>query len=119
MWRSQLHYNQVGLLRFELKSMAPEDAFSPVEMIQLDEFIKLREIEGLSDNWVYYIRQFITNYLDFVKWMIDKEKTLNYFTILKKKQSVTSYRKRVYQIRKFLSYLGIKWAEQINPPPEP
>jgi len=82
--------DKVGLLRFELKSMAPEDGFSAVELSQLDEFIKLREIEGLSDEWVYYIRQFITDYLDFVKWKINKEKTLNYFTTLKKKQAVTS-----------------------------
>jgi len=109
----------MGLLRFERKSMAPEAVISPVEKKYLDEFIKLREIEGLSDTWVYYIRNFITDYLDFVKWKIDKEKTLDYFTIIQKKQSITTYRKRVYQIRKFLSYLGVGWAVQINPPPEP
>jgi integrase/recombinase XerD len=110
---------KMGLLRFERKSMAPEAVSSPVEKKYLDEFIKLREIEGLSDSWVYYIRNFITDYLDFVKWNIDKEKTLDYFTIIQKKQSITTYRKRVYQIRKFLSYLGVEWAVQINPPPEP
>jgi len=109
----------MGLLRFERKSMAPEAAFSPVEKKHLDEFIKLREIEGLSNSWVYYIRNFITDYLDYVKWKIDKGKTLDYFTTIQKKQSTTTYRKRVYQIRKFLSYLGVGWAGQINPPPEP
>jgi len=109
----------MGLLRFERKSMAPEAVFSPVEKKYLDEFIKLREIEGLSDTWVYQIRSFITDYLDYNNWKIEKEKTLNYFTIIQKKQATTTYRKRVYQIRKFLSYLGFEWATQINPPPEP
>jgi len=40
-------------------------------------------------------------------------------TIIQKKQATTTYRKRVYQIRKFLSYMDIEWATQINPPPEP
>jgi integrase/recombinase XerD len=111
--------NSVGLLRFERKSMAPEAMVPPVEKKYLDEFIKLRQIEGLSDTWLYQIRMFITDYLDFVKWIIDKEKTLDYFAILQKKQSTTSYRKRVYQIRKFLSHLNVQWAGQINPPPEP
>ncbi len=111
--------NFMGLLRFERKSMAPEAMVSPVEKKYLDEFIKLRTIEGLSDTWLYQIRMFVTDYLDFVRWIIDKEKTLDYFTILQKKQSTTSYRKRVYQIRKFLSHLNIEWANQINPPPEP
>lgn len=64
--------------------MAPEVMFSPFDSSQLIEFIKLREIEGLSDTWMYYIRKFITDHLDFVKWKIDKGKTLNYFTILKR-----------------------------------
>jgi len=109
----------MGLLRFERKSMAPEAMVPPVEKKYLDEFIKLREIEGLSDTWVYQIRSFITDYLDYIKWSIDKEKTLDYFTIIQKKQATTTYRKRVYQIRKFLSYLGVGWSTQINPPPEP
>jgi len=99
--------------------MAPEALFSTVDRKQLDEFIKLREIEGLSDSWVYHIKNFILDYLDYIKWKINKEKTLDYFTLLKKKHSTTTYRKRVYQIRKFLSYLGTEWADQINPPPEP
>ena len=109
----------MGLLRFERKSMSPEAIVPPVEKKYLDEFIKLREIEGLSDTWVYQIRSFITDYLDYIKWSIDKEKTLDYFTIIQKKQATTTYRKRVYQIRKFLSYLGVGWSTQINPPPEP
>ena len=38
--------------------------------------------------------------------------------MLRKKYSTTSYRKKLYQIRKFLSYLGVAWANNIQPPTE-
>ena len=90
-----------------------------VERNKLNEFIQLREIEGVSDKWLYHIRFFVTTYLDYVQWKIDKQKTLQYLTLIKKKYSTTTYRKRVYQIRKFLSFLHIDWANDINPPSEP
>jgi len=85
----------------------------------LNEFLKLREIEGLSDKWVYEIEKFVTNYLNFVNWEVDKTKTLEYLTKLGKRYSVTGYRKKLYQIRKFLDYINVGWAKQINPPQEP
>lgn len=90
-----------------------------VESSKLNEFIQLREIEGVSDKWLYYIRLFVATYLDYVQWKIDKQKTLQYLTLIKKKYSITSYRKRVYQIRKFLIFLHIDLANEINPPSEP
>jgi len=113
----------MGLLRFELKSMAPEADkdiyFTPVEQNMVDEFISFREVGGLSNNWLYHIRQFITTYLDYVDWNIDKKKTLEYLNKIQKRYSITAYRKQVYQIRKFLSFIHIDWAKDINPPPEP
>ena len=58
-------------------------------------------------------------YLDYVKWQIHKGQTLDF---LKKKQgyySTVTYRKLVFQIRKFLVYLEIKWAQDISAPSEP
>ena len=38
---------------------------------------------------------------------------------LQEKYTTTSYRKRVYQIRKFLRFKNIDWADNIKPPSEP
>ena len=120
----------MGLLRFERKSMAPEATrkngqatgektynFS-VDKKQLDEHIKLLKISGLSDKWVYIIRYYVTDYLDYTNWTTDKEKTLDYLGKIKEKYNASYYRKWVYQVRKFLEYLNIEWAKQLNPPTE-
>ena len=66
-----------------------------------------------------HIRLFVTTHLDYVHWKIDKQKTLQYLTRIIKKYSIITYRKRVYQIRKFLIFLHIDWANKINQPSEP
>ncbi|MBN1860460.1 MAG: site-specific integrase [Candidatus Thermoplasmatota archaeon] len=76
-------------------------------------------MEGLSNKWIGRIEAFLTEYLDYIDWKIDKSKTLKYFECIKDKYSIASYRKCVYQIRKFLEYLGIAWSNKLNPPPEP
>ena len=50
---------------------------------------------------------------------IDEDKTLEHLKMLQGRYSTTSYRKRVYQIRKFLLFLKVDWAKDIGPPAEP
>jgi integrase/recombinase XerD len=73
----------------------------------------------LSDKWIYHIKGYILNYLKYCKWTIDKKTTLDYLLKIRETQSTTSYRKIVYQIRKFLIYLNFDWANDIKPPSEP
>jgi len=50
---------------FEPGSEAPEApvdvSITPVNCNNLDEYIGFRQVEGLSDKWIDYIRRFITN----------------------------------------------------------
>jgi integrase len=50
---------------------------------------------------------------------VEEQKTINYFMNLKNNYSTTSFRKRLYQIRKFLLYLNLDWGNQFKAPPEP
>jgi len=113
----------VGPPEFESGSLAPKAVFDrskrTIKSEQLDEFMAFREIEGLCDEWVELTRQFIHQYLDFVNWSIDKKNTLKYLNKIRIKHSTTYYRKKAYQIRKFLTYLDIDWAKDIKPPSEP
>ena len=84
----------------------------------VDKFFKLREIEGTSDKWLIRCKRWIIRYLEFVNWKIDEDMTLQYLIMLKDKYSQTTYRKRVYQIKKYLTYLGIEWANNIKLPSE-
>jgi len=85
----------------------------------LDKFLKLRSINGISDRWLYDVRVTLEGFIKSVGLPIDENKTLDYLKQLQEKYSTTSYRKRVYQIRKFLSFIHIDWANNIKPPSEP
>jgi len=85
----------------------------------LDKFLKLRCINGLSNGWLHDVRVTLESFIKSVGLPIDENKTLDYLKQLQEKYSTTSYRKRVYQIRKFLSFIHIDWASNIIPPSEP
>ncbi len=113
----------MGPPEFESGSLAPK-AIRCEEIISVDDgifedFIGFRGVNGLSDEWIYLIRYYIKNYLVFVDWKINRKNTLSYFNKIRDNNSITSFRKQVYQIRKFLTYLNIEWAKDIRPPSEP
>jgi len=86
---------------------------------EVEEYLSLLEVNGLSDRWIYAVRHHLVKYLDFTGWKIDRTRTLDYLKIIKERTSTSYYRKITYQIRKFLNYLGIEWANDIKPPAEP
>jgi integrase/recombinase XerD len=88
-------------------------------MDDVNRFFTLRDIEGVSYKWLSKCKRWVIRYLDFVGWKIDEDKTYNYFKRLKDKYSQATYRKRAYQIKKYLTYLKIDWADDIKLPPEP
>jgi hypothetical protein len=65
-------------------------------------------LEGLSKKWHYQCEIYLRKYLDYVHWKIDENKTLEYYQLLNKNKSLNYYKKEVYQIRKFLTYLNIE-----------
>ena len=84
----------------------------------LDKYFALREVNGISDRWLGRVKIFIKEYLNAVNWNIEEMSTLRYFNSLKHESNVCYYRKKVFQIRKFLKYLGYGWADNIKPPSE-
>jgi integrase/recombinase XerD len=97
----------------------PELDYISVNSNQLEEYLCLRKVEGLTNKWVNTIKVNIENYLNTYKWKINKKQTLDYLLKLSKKYSTSTYIKKVYQIRKFLNYLNIEWSKDIIPPPKP
>ena len=85
----------------------------------LDTYLLKRKLGGISDDWLAHIEYVLENYLESIDWQVDESKTLHYFGQLKDNYSTCSYRKRAYQIRKFLQANNIIWADQIQIPPEP
>jgi integrase len=84
-----------------------------------ETYLKLRDVEGITKEWQRDCERWIEQYLDFVDWKVDENKTLAYFQKLKDTSPVTYYRKRALQIRRFLQYLKVDWASKIKLPSEP
>jgi len=76
-------------------------------------------MEGITEGWASDIEFWLQGYLDNVNWELDEEKTFHYLEQLKDNYSTSSYRKRAYQIKRFLQSLNVDWAEHIRPPAEP
>lgn len=90
-----------------------------VEKDTLLTYLSLREIEGITKEWLGATRSYLTHYLDYVDWEIYQDKTLEYLKHHLKNNSLTYYRKKAHQIRRFLTYLNIGWANDIRVPAEP
>ena len=54
-----------------------------------NKYITLRGLEGLSKKWHYQCEIYLKKYLEFVKWKIDENKTLEYYQLLKKNKSIS------------------------------
>ena len=113
-------------MRFELKSLAPQATpYGEKQTVNITEdtlkqYLDILEINGICHDWKISVDRFILQpYFNYLHWHITFKNTLEYLKILKDKHSLSYYRKQVYQIRKFLEYLGIEWAIKLNPPPEP
>jgi hypothetical protein len=116
----------VGLSEFESESLAPkamsygEKQSINVTKDTLKQYLDVLEINGLGNEWKYSVDKCILQpYFQHLNWNITFGDTLDYLKLLKDKHSLSYYRKEVYQIRKFLEYLGVEWSKKLNPPPEP
>jgi integrase len=78
-----------------------------------------RRLEGISERWAYDIKVTLQKYLDYVEWEINEQKTLTYLEQLRDHYSICSYRKRAYQIRRFLKHFDVSWIDEISLLPEP
>jgi len=104
---------------FKLGKRDPTGEKQQILKNDFGKYILRRDIERLSNQWQNQCKQWLKDYLDVVSWKIDENKTLAYYKQLKETSPVTYYRKKVYQIRKFLNYLKVEWASTIKLPPEP
>ena len=116
----------MGLSEFESESLAPKAmSYGEKQSINItkdafNQYLDILDINGIGHDWKYSIDKCILQpYFEYLDWRITFRDTLEYLKIIKDKHSLSYYRKEVYQIRKFLEYLGIDWAIKLNPPSEP
>ena len=87
--------------------------------IDLEEYLNTIELSGITNDHKKEVRRYLSRFLDYVGTPIDKTKSLAYFKQLKDNYSIATYKKEMYQILKYLTYLGIDWAKNIQLPSDP
>jgi len=84
----------------------------------VNKYFSIREINGTSIKWIEKIKHWLYEYLDYIDFKISEKTTFDYLKMIKEKHSINFYRKKAYQIRKFLDYIGCSWCMNIKPPQE-
>jgi integrase/recombinase XerD len=94
---------------FEPESTAREGAKKKLEI-----YLSIRELEGITTKWFKELKKWLYSYLEVVNWRMEQKATLEYLMTLKNKYSVETYRKRTHQIKRFLRYCNVDWADEIH-----
>jgi len=90
-----------------------------VNQSYLYEYLEVRKLENLSEKWLYQIQLFLRDYLESCNYSLSRGKTITYLNLIRKKYHQTTFRKREYQIRRFLRYLDLNYMEKVKIIPEP
>jgi integrase/recombinase XerD len=90
-----------------------------MEEKDLDEYLDTIELSGITLGHKKEVSRYLSRYLDYLDNRIDKPKSLAYFKQIKEEYSIATYKKEMYQILKYLKYLGINWAKTIELPSDP
>jgi len=83
---------------------------------ELGLYLKKISLKIESRRWLKNIERILRDFLASQKGGISKERTFNYLIKLKARDDVETFRKKAFQIRKFLRYLKIEWANEIEIP---
>jgi integrase/recombinase XerD len=85
----------------------------------LKDYLDTIELSGITIGHRKEVERFLDNYLTYMNGDTDKAKSLSYFKILKDDCSIAYYKKQMYQILKFLTYVKVEWAKDIELPSDP
>jgi len=105
-------------LRFELKTSSVSGVFH-MEEKTLDEYLDTIELSGITLGHKKEVERYLSRYMEYLDKRLDKPKSLAYFKQIKEEYSLATYKKEMYQILKYLKYLGIDWANTIELPSDP
>jgi integrase/recombinase XerD len=97
----------------------PCQGLTRIEEKTVDEYLDIKALSGVTNSHLYETKRFLNHYLKYVNFKIDKSKSLQYFAYLKDNYKISTYRKTVYQILKFLNFIKIDWTNEIKLPAEP
>ncbi|UCD13393.1 MAG: tyrosine-type recombinase/integrase [Thermoplasmatales archaeon] len=76
-------------------------------------------LSGITKRHRKEVKRYLIHYAEYILYKPTKGKSLEYFKYLQENYSQAYFIKQMYQILKFLKFLGIAWSEEIKLPKQP
>ena len=85
----------------------------------IGEYLSFLELKGVTKGHINEVERYLKNYKKYILSVVDKQQSLEYFKKLQRNCSVAYYKRQMFQLRRFLTFLKIEWAKDITLPADP
>ncbi len=85
----------------------------------LEGYLDILRLSGVTHRHIKEVRRALKSYQKYILSVIDKQKSIQFFSKLQRECSTSYYRKQMYQLKRFLKFLKVEWTDEISLPKEP
>ena len=85
----------------------------------LEGYLDILSLSGVTERHIKEVKRTLKNYQKYILSVINKQKSIQFFSKLQKECSTSYYRKQMYQLIRFLKFLKFEWTDEISLPKEP
>ena len=107
------------LRKVEATGSNPVQSMKKITDESIGEFLAILKLKGVTNKHIKEVERYLRNYKKYIFPVINKSKSLEYFSLLQKQNSIAYYKRQMYQLLKFLRFLKVEWATEIKLPNNP
>jgi len=97
----------------------PTQSIKRISDESIREYLSFLELKGVTKGHLKEVERYLKNYKKYILSAINKQKSIEYFKELQRNNSIAYYKRQMFQLRRFLKFLKIDWADEIILPADP
>ena len=107
------------LRKVEAVGSNPTQSIKRISDESIGEYLSFLELKGVTKGHLKEVERYLKNYKKYILSAINKHKSIEYFKELQRNNSIGYYKRQMFQLRRFLKFLKIDWADEIILPADP
>ena len=107
------------LRKVEAVGSNPTQSIKKISNEAIGEYLSFLELKGVTKGHLKGVERYLKNYKKYILSVINKKKSIEYFKELQRNNSIAYYKRQMFQLRRFLKFLKIDWADEIILPADP
>ena len=107
------------LRKVEAVGSNPTQSIIKISGESIGEYLSFLELKGVTKGHIKEVERYLKNYKKYILSVIDKQKSIEYFKELQRNNSIAYYKRQMFQLRRFLKFMKINWADEITLPADP